>query len=350
MQDRSVIASGTIAKAPSTAIDNRRPIKIGIVTPVFNDWQCFRTLLEDIDAVLAPTSVRCHVLVVNDGSSRSLDLQLDYAQHSSIHQIDFVDLACNLGHQRAIAVGLVAANQLRSIEGVIVMDADGEDRPEDILRLLSVATGHPGEIVCAQRTRRSESLTFIIWYFAYKAIFRLLCGVSIDFGNFCYIPKSALTSIVHNAFIWNHLAACIVRSRLAFRRIHSDRGLRYGGRSTMSFQSLVLHGLSAISVYSDVVLVRILLMTVFMATAAFVGVLVVVIVRIFTELAIPGWATNAAGVLAILFAQAVLLATVATCILLSLRTGRPIVPASDALTYVISIEHRVSDSAAGGTT
>jgi SAM-dependent methyltransferase len=59
-----------------------------------------------------------------------------------------------------IAVGLVAAAKLPNIAGVIVMDGDGEDRPEDIRVLLQEAARQPSHIDCARRRKRSESLLF----------------------------------------------------------------------------------------------------------------------------------------------------------------------------------------------
>jgi hypothetical protein len=143
--------------------------------------------------------------------------------------------------------------------------------------------------------------------------------------------------------VWNHLAASIVRSRIVFRRIETTRGRRYAGRTSMNFQSLLLHGLSAISVYSDVVLVRILIATMLMAVVALLGILGVIAIRLLTELAVPGWATNAAGLLLILFVQTVLIATVSACMLLSSRSGKPIIPATDALSYVLSQESKLPE-------
>ena len=69
-----------------------------------------------------------------------------------------VQLACNLGHQRAIAVGLVEVTKLKGLDAVVVMDADGEDRVEDVIRLIGVWSQEPNRIVFARRERRSKSV------------------------------------------------------------------------------------------------------------------------------------------------------------------------------------------------
>ena len=45
-------------------------------------------------------------------------------------------LRSNQGHQRAIALGLYHLHEFTDAEAVVVMDGDGEDRPEDLPELL----------------------------------------------------------------------------------------------------------------------------------------------------------------------------------------------------------------------
>ena len=76
--------------------------------------------------------------------------------------------------------------------------------------------------------------------------------------------------------LWNHYAAAVFHSRLPFETVPTVRGRRYDGESKMRFLSLVMHGLNAISVFSDLVGVRLLASTVLLAlacVAAMAGVL-----------------------------------------------------------------------------
>ncbi len=67
-----------------------------------------------------------------------------------------------MGHQRAIAVGLVVAAEKTGSDCIVVMDSDGEDRPEDLRDLISGAERFPDNIICARRAERSESAWFRI--------------------------------------------------------------------------------------------------------------------------------------------------------------------------------------------
>ena len=58
----------------------------------------------------------------------------------------------------AIAVGLAHVAGRDDLDDVIVMDGDGEDRAEDIPKLVAAAAGHPGHVILpgAPSGRRRE--------------------------------------------------------------------------------------------------------------------------------------------------------------------------------------------------
>jgi hypothetical protein len=168
-------------------------------------------------------------------------------------------LRCNLGHQRAIALGLYHAHEFTRAEAVVVMDGDGEDRAEDLPALLEeFERGGRREAVFAARTRRMESLTFQFFYHVYRILHHVLTGVEVRVGNFSVMPRLALTRLMAVSDLWNHYAAAVYRARLPRRLLPLARGKRLEGRSRMNFVSLLIHGLAAISVFSDQVSARLL--------------------------------------------------------------------------------------------
>jgi glycosyltransferase involved in cell wall biosynthesis len=163
--------------------------KIGIVVPVYNDWESLNILLSEISRLAS--GLITELIAVDDGSEQNgLDCFAPSVGLEGI-QVKIIRLACNLGHQRAIAVGLSFAAE-QDYDAVIVMDGDGEDRPSDIAALLEARRSSPEAVIVAQRARRSEGNVFNAGYFLYKGLFRLLTGKKIDFGNFCLIPRRAV--------------------------------------------------------------------------------------------------------------------------------------------------------------
>jgi glycosyltransferase involved in cell wall biosynthesis len=311
-------------------------MSLAIITPVFNDWPSLLILIEAIEALEIAEDVQFSLFIIDDGSTEAASMSIGSLGLRRFREIEIVTLACNLGHQRAIAVGLVEVYSRNSFDTIIVMDCDGEDRPADIPRLLSQAERSPGSIICARRERRPGYIIFTLWYELYKRIFRIFTGEQVEFGNFCLIPQSKLQILVNTPMIWNNLAATLVRSRLPLVLVPTDRGTRYSGSSKMNFVSLVMHGLSAMAVYSDVVVVRLLLGTLILGLFTFVGIIVALAIRLFTSLAIPGWTTSVVGLLSVIFLQAIILITISAFSILNTRSMKGIVPRFDASSFVQS--------------
>ncbi len=316
--------------------------QIAIVIPVFNDWDAAQRLLPLIDGALGATSCRAQVLLVDDASTAdpSNDWPGGFAR---INGVSILRLRRNLGHQRAIAIGLVHVYQTwLKIDALVVMDADGEDRPQDIPALLDAfVAGNGREVVFAARSKRMEGVGFKLSYHAYRFVHKALTGISVRVGNFSVIPIDALGRLMVVSELWNHYAAAVFRSRIPYTSVPIPRGTRIAGRSHMNFVSLLVHGLGAISVFGDIVGARLLALTAFATAMAALLIGVVAGVRMFTDLAIPGWATYVTGILLIILVQALMASLALVFIIVGGRTGTGFLPLRDASFFIDHVE-RVS--------
>ncbi len=340
---------------PPSAIDRRRgrrrrtrndgaPRENGgevvVLIPVYNDWASLQLLLPALDSALGAHFRTADVLIVDDGSiTPEPDVEPEQQPFTALGRIDVLRLRRNLGHQRAIAIGLAYVEERSSATAVVVMDGDGEDDPADVPRLLERLddTGG-GMIVFAERARRSESLGFRFFYALFKLVHVLLTGRGVRVGNFSAIPRKRLASLVVVAEVWNHYAAAVFRSRQPHCLVPTHRARRLRGRSSMNFVSLVTHGLSAISVYSDVVGVRLLVVSLMLAGLMLGGIAGAVIVRLATSWAIPGWASTTVGLLLILFIQAVMAAFMLSFVVLGSRHGMTFLPRRDYAFFIDSVD------------
>jgi polyisoprenyl-phosphate glycosyltransferase len=309
-------------------------LRVVVVIPVFNDWESFRQLLRDIDAIGHGGVRDLSVIAVDDGSTEPLPDDLAARlQLRHVRSLSLVRLKCNLGHQRAIAIGLALAVQAEA-DAVVVMDADGEDRPQDIRLLVEQHIAKPGYLIAARRAQRSEGPLFRVSYSLYKKVFRLLTGQDISFGNFSLIPMHLAKRLVCVPSLWNHFAATLLRSRLPLSLVPSVRGRRYAGQSKLNFVNLIVHGLSAISVFSDAMLTRLLLFFVLATSAGMLAAVVVVGLRLFTDLATPGWASSVLGSVAVISLQALLLTMMSAFLVLSTRSTIVLPPNEHAKGFV----------------
>lgn len=309
--------------------------QVQIVVPVFNDWQACRQLLVQLDHHLASSPYGARVLLIDDGSTDVAEGVLGPGEYLHLERLEVLRLRRNLGHQRAICVGLAYADAYLHPQAILLMDADGEDAPADAIKLVDRFVEERGQkIVFAARARRSESWWFRICYRCYCWLHLILTGHHVRVGNFSVIPRERLASLVIVPELWSHYAAAVYIARLPFCMVPTRRAQRYGGRSKMNFVSLVAHGLAAISVFSETVGVRMLLACLATAGLLLAGMATVVGVRFFTDLAIPGWATYGTGLLAVLLVQCVILALAFSFMVLHGRNRFPFLPARDFEHYI----------------
>jgi polyisoprenyl-phosphate glycosyltransferase len=263
---------------------------ISIVLPVFDDLPSVRALIGDLEAAINSAGVRASLVIVDDGSPQSIDPNSLSAGTSFPVQV--IQLRRNVGHQRAIAIGLshVVATELAPI--IVIMDGDGEDQPTDIPKLISaLASAEPNDIVVAKRANRSEGAVFSICYRMYRALFRFLTGYSIQFGNFSAMRLKSARRLTAMPELWVSLPAAVLRSKLAIRPVPTGRGRRYFGESKMRFVSLVLHGFNAIAVFADRALTRIAMGAAAIVTLTTLASFAAIVMK-FVGLASPGWATS----------------------------------------------------------
>ncbi len=234
-----------------------------VLTPLLNDWDACAIMLRSLDAELASAGRSAHVLMVDDGSSLEPPAGAFAGPWAGVTGVGRLVLRRNLGHQRAIAIGMAWLLEHAVFERLIVMDADGEDVPADVPRLLRRCLElDDAKIIFAERTKRSEGMAFSLMYWLFRQSHLVLTGVPVRVGNFSVVPRERAESLSVVSDMWNHYAASVVRARVPHARIPTARGRRASGRSKMNLVTLIIHGLSAMSVFGDIAGVRMLLASV----------------------------------------------------------------------------------------
>jgi glycosyltransferase involved in cell wall biosynthesis len=307
--------------------------------PVLNDWPSAQVVLLRLDSAFAGRGDTLSVLLVDDGSTEMPPPDFAEGPYDALKTVEVLSLKKNLGHQRALAVGLCRITEKIPCDAVLVMDSDGEDEPADAARLAEKLSELNREtslapIIFAERTRRSETLVFRIGYGAYRLLHYLLTGRGIRFGNFSIIPQARLGAVTTEPMLWNHYAASVAGSRLPYTTIPSHRGQRIAGRSRLRFLSLIVHGLSALSCYNEIIGVRLLIVSSFFFVVTLLAIAGLLFLRLGTDLPIPGWTSVVAGLLIIFLVQVITLASNFTMQIISARSAQPFLPLRDYVWYV----------------
>jgi glycosyltransferase involved in cell wall biosynthesis len=319
----------------TTSVPAGRSDRFLILIPNHNDWRSLEILIGNLERTMNAEQIEFDLLIVDDGSTIAPGEILGKTLYRSLRRVDILKLRRNLGHQRAIAIGLAYAEAHFPCLAVVVMDADGEDDPRDVPRLIQKCRAEAFEkIIFAERTRRSESVAFRVFYALYRAFHVMLTGIQVRVGNFSVIPRARLQSLVVVSELWNHYAAAAFKSRQPLCLVPTERATRLDGQPRMNFVDLVVHGLSAISVYGEIIGVRLLVLACLLIVAAFVGVAATVTVRLATNWAIPGWATSTIGILVVILTLGIMLAFLFSFIILSGRQGSAFLPCRDYAYFV----------------
>ena len=129
----------------------KEPVEVSVVIPVYNEEESLPALFERLFPVMESLGVNWEVLFVNDGSrDHSLGLLLDSVDRyrGSVRVVDFNG---NFGQHMAIMAGF----SLSRGATVITMDADLQNPPEEIPRLLAeIEKGH--DVVGTIRSTRKD--------------------------------------------------------------------------------------------------------------------------------------------------------------------------------------------------
>ena len=235
--------------------------KFVILIPIYNDWKSVFKLLENIDLQIYKWDAEISILIVNDASTeKSPSTQLSFKKIKSVRVIN---MKLNRGHARCNAAGLKYLTEKENFDYVILMDGDGEDRPEELTSLFNKSKKNPSVSVTANRIKRSEGPLFKLLYESHKILTYIFTGKLIKFGNYSCLPKKDAARLVKDASIWSSFSGSVTKIISDRVSVPSIRGQRYFGPSQMNLFSLLIHSFSIIAVFKTSVMARSILFLIF---------------------------------------------------------------------------------------
>tara|TARA_B100001013_G_scaffold89476_1_gene49561 strand:+ start:832 stop:1719 length:888 start_codon:yes stop_codon:yes gene_type:complete len=228
--------------------------KFKILIPLYNDWKSVSKLLNEIDSQTNNWDAEVSIIIVNDASTeKKSGLESIFKK---IKSVKILNMKKNQVHQRCIATGLKYICENEDFDRVIIMDADGEDRPEELNDFFKKAKENPNMTITGNRFKRSEGFVFKVLYEAHKLLTLIFTGKLIKFGNFSCLPKNHVQQLVQKPYLWNSYSSSVVRTIDERTFIPSTRGTRYVLPSKMNIFALIFHSLSIISVFRNAVIIR----------------------------------------------------------------------------------------------
>ena len=225
-----------------------------ILIPVFNDWESLKKLISEINENIKDYGdILFECLIVNDASTIS---KPKFEKPKHLKSLEILNMKENKGHARCNAFGLRYIFQNRKFDNIILMDGDGEDRPEELKSLSDTIISKTNVSVVAKRVKRSEGLFFQFLYQTHKLITLIFTGKNINFGNYSLLTKKDVEKIYSKASLWSSFSGTVKKNLKPLNEINSIRGVRYFGPSQMSLFKLLIHSFSIIAVFKSLVFLR----------------------------------------------------------------------------------------------
>ena len=218
-----------------------------IVIPVYNDWKSLNKLLLQLNKNLEKQKKINHeILIINDNSSEKIKLKLKKLK--ILKNIKILSLNKNFGSQISIAIGL---NYLKKIKGnfyITVMDADGEDNPRQVNRMLKEAINNQSLVITSNRKKRKEALIIVFLYKVHLLITFLFTMKWISFGNFStFCSKNLKNLLSNNNSLYAHSSSVLKNCNI--KRLYAKREKRFFDKSKLGLIALADHSLRVNSVF-----------------------------------------------------------------------------------------------------
>jgi dolichol-phosphate mannosyltransferase len=257
---------------------------IEIVLPVFNEQANIGPLVQALDTATAQLKhrFRFSYLFINDGStdgSRALIEKL-CEKRADIRAIHLIH---NFGHSAAIRCGLEHADG----DAVVLMDADLQDSP-DALPQMVAAWDEGATTVVAVRGKRQERhrLLFHLFYF----ILRRLSPGHPPFGPFCLLDRSVVVRLRTLSESNRYFPNLVKFASASITTVRVDRNARRHGSSGFGWRGHVSLAITAFLSASNFPVRLASLMGALCSFLALSTLSVILGIRLFTDVAVPGWA------------------------------------------------------------
>ena len=270
-----------------------RPV-FSIVVPIWNEEKVIPELYRRVLEVMAQVDGTWELICVNDGSrDHSLQLLLDL--HKQDQRVKVIDFSRNFGHQVAITAGADFAEG----DAVIVMDADLQDPPEVVLKM--IAKWREGyEVIYAMRAKRAGETWFKLT--TAKYFYRLLRQITdveipVDTGDFRLMDRRVVLAM--RQLREKHRFMRGLSSWVGFRQtgVEYERAERYAGETGYPLRKMVRLALTAITGFSYLPLQLATYLGFALAFISLIGIILTVFLRLSGSSFFLGQATTLVSVL-----------------------------------------------------
>ena len=259
---------------------------LSVVTPCYNEESNIVELHRRVSVVCASTvGTNYEIVLVNDGSRDSTWAKM-IALTLQDPRVVAVNLSRNHGHQLALSAGLSICRG----ERILILDADLQDPPELLPRMME-RMDDGVDIVYGQRMERSGETAFKKASAAlFYRVFRRLVDIEIplDTGDFRLMSRRALDILNSMPENFRFIRGMVSWIGLRQEPLPYDRASRFAGETKYPLSKMLRFALDGITAFSTKPL-RIASYIGAMTGLFSLGLIVYVVSSWMRGFAVPGW-------------------------------------------------------------
>ena len=191
MWSREPVARNRAAGRVAPSLLASRPL-ISVVVPVFNECEGLEQFYCNLRDALQLTHKDYEVLFVNDGSSDATQLVLERLRRVN-RAVGIATFSRNFGKEAAMTAGLHLARG----DAVVLIDADLQDPPMQIPRMVQAWEQGADVVTMRRRTRAGETRLKIVTAYAFYRVFNWMSETAMpaDVGDFRLLGRRVVDAI-----------------------------------------------------------------------------------------------------------------------------------------------------------
>lgn len=267
--------------------------QLSIVIPAFNEQDNLRELYAALLPVLTDLSLTWEIIFSDDGSHDGSWSEIT-ALHNHDRRVRGVRLSRNFGHQYALMAGLAHARGAAAIS----MDADLQHPPAVIPELVAQwRQGH--KVVHTRRLDPPDIGRLKKWSSdIFYSIFTLLSGVPMQSGmaDFRLLDRQVLDEILQFGEEGLFLRGIVQWIGYESATVPYQCRERFSGASKYTLRKMIRFAWTGITSFSVIPLRIGIYIGILTSVLAFGEMAYAIIMRLFTDTAVPGWASGVAVV------------------------------------------------------
>lgn len=274
-------------------MDRQTPV-VSIVVPLYNEEEVVRDFYKRLSGVMSGADFSYEIIFVDDCSADStFDILKSIASNDKTVRV--LSFSRNFGHQAALTAGLEAS----SGKCVITMDGDLQHPPELIPELIK-KWKEGFEVVNTirkydERASIIKKATSSLFYWLLNKLTKVkIPPASADFKLYDRQVVDCLNSLRERTRFLRGLSSWV---GFCHAYVHFVAGERAGGESKYTTRRMVGLALDGITSFSIVPLKAAIYLGFIVSFMSFAYICYIILVRLFTNDAVPGWASNTAATL-----------------------------------------------------